>query len=151
MNAFRNSHFSKVSTSADFFKEMSLLLRPDNVLFSTRFYTHIMYKKSNLFVYTFDAICQFFPNNSVRVYPIKLNIGMFYHMSNTFGNPVFKIFADVPLMHLHTFDAIFSQWPETEMFYARFPGKQILFRQYQFYLFYYMSSHPEVLFKNYLL
>ena len=36
-------------------------------------------------------------SNSVRVYPIKLKIGMLYQMNNTFRNTVFSIFVDVPL------------------------------------------------------
>ena len=36
-------------------------------------------------------------NNSVRVCPMKLKIGMLDHMSNTFWNSVFWISVDVPL------------------------------------------------------
>ena len=32
------------------------------------------------------------------VYPIKLKIGMLYHMNNTFRNTVFYIYVDVPLI-----------------------------------------------------
>ena len=38
-----------------------------------------------------------FLNNSVRVYPIKLKIGMLDHMNNTFENTVIQISVDVPL------------------------------------------------------
>ena len=34
-----------------------------------------------------------FLNNSVRVYSIKLNIGILYHTNNTFGNTVFKVWS----------------------------------------------------------
>ena len=38
-------------------------------------------------------------NNSVRVYLIKLKIGMLYHRNNTFRNTVFQISANVPLTY----------------------------------------------------
>ena len=58
-------------------------LRPNNFFFSTPL-TDIV-----SFVYIFVVICQFFPNNSVRVYPIKLKIDMLYYMKNTFWDTVF--------------------------------------------------------------
>ena len=39
-----------------------------------------------------------FLNNSVRVYPTKLKIGMLDHMNNTFRNTVFQISVDVSLI-----------------------------------------------------
>ena len=42
-----------------------------------------MYKKSNSFVYKFVANFRFL-NNSVRILPIKLKIGMLDHTNNTF-------------------------------------------------------------------
>ena len=38
-----------------------------------------------------------FQNNSARVYPIKLELGMLDHKNNTFWNTVFQISVDVPL------------------------------------------------------
>ena len=38
-----------------------------------------------------------FLNNSVRVCPIKLKLGMLDHMSNASQNTIFKISVDVPL------------------------------------------------------
>ena len=38
-----------------------------------------------------------FLDNSVKVYLVKLKIGMLYHTNNTFRNTVFKISVDVPL------------------------------------------------------
>ena len=37
-----------------------------------------------------------FSKNSVRVYPVKLKIGILYHMNNNFRNTVFKISVNVP-------------------------------------------------------
>ena len=48
-----------------------------------------MYEKSKSFVYKFVVNYQVFYNNSVRVYPIKLKIGILYHVNNTFQNTVF--------------------------------------------------------------
>ena len=59
----------------------------------------MIYKKSNSIVYKFVVNCQVFLNNSVKVYPMKLNIGMLDHMSNTFQNTFFKISVDVPLKY----------------------------------------------------
>ena len=50
-----------------------------------------MYEKSNSLVYVFAVNCQFFPNNSVRVCPVKLKIDMLHHMNNTFWNTVVEI------------------------------------------------------------
>ena len=56
----------------------------------------LMYKKSNSCVYIVVVIYQLYPNNSVRVCPIKLKIDMLYHIDsyrmlhhNTFRNSVF--------------------------------------------------------------
>ena len=49
--------------------------------------TCLMYKKPDLFVYKFAITVRFL--NSVRVYPVKVNIDMFYHKNNTFRNTVF--------------------------------------------------------------
>ena len=38
-----------------------------------------------------------FLNNFVKVYPIKLKLGMLDHMNNTFRDTVFSISVDVPL------------------------------------------------------
>ena len=38
-------------------------------------------------------------NNYVRVYLIKLKIGMLYHRNNTFRNMVFQIYVNVPLTY----------------------------------------------------
>ena len=43
-----------------------------------------------------------FLNNSVRVYPIKLKLGMLDHKNNTFRNTVFEISVDVPLIFTQT-------------------------------------------------
>ena len=40
-------------------------------------------------VFKFVASLSDFLYNSVRVYPIKLKIGMLYYMNNTFQNTVF--------------------------------------------------------------
>ena len=37
-----------------------------------------------------------FPINSVRICPIKLKVGVLYHMNNTFQNTAFQIPVDVP-------------------------------------------------------
>ena len=52
--------------------------------------SRLMYKKSNSFVYIFAVSCQFFPNNSGRVCPIKLKIGMLYHISNVIRLTFFR-------------------------------------------------------------
>ena len=39
-----------------------------------------------------------FLNNSVRMYPIKLKIGMHDYKSNTFQNTIFQISLDMPLV-----------------------------------------------------
>ena len=44
----------------------------------------LMYAKLKWFVFVFIVNCQFFPNNSVRVCPIKLKIDMLHHMNNAF-------------------------------------------------------------------
>ena len=46
--------------------------------------------------------------NSVRMYPVKLKLGMLDNMNNTFRNTVFEISVDVPLtykttMHINAF------------------------------------------------
>ena len=46
--------------------------------------------------------------NSVRMYPVKLKLGMLDNMNNTFQNTVFEISVDVPLtykttMHINAF------------------------------------------------
>ena len=48
-----------------------------------------MRKNLNPFVYMFIVKFLVFPNNSMRVYPIKLKIGMLYQINDTFGNAVF--------------------------------------------------------------
>ena len=50
---------------------------------------HLMYKKLNSFVYIFVVSCWFFQNNSSRICPVKLKIGMFYHMNNVIRLTVF--------------------------------------------------------------
>ena len=71
----------------------------DLIIFSSRHRLEtrrLMYKKSNSCVYIVVVICQLYPNNSVRVCPIKLKIDMLYHIDsyhmlyhNTFRNFVF--------------------------------------------------------------
>ena len=61
----------------------TLLWRTNNFFFSTH---RLMYKLVCLW------ICRHlssFPNNSIRVYPVKLKIGILDHMNNTFRNTVF--------------------------------------------------------------
>ena len=68
----------------------------NNSFFSARFREiHLLInKKLNSFVYKFVG----FLNNSIRVYTIKLKIGLLYHMNNTFQNTNFQICIHVPLM-----------------------------------------------------
>ena len=49
----------------------------------------LMYKKSDKVVFKLLSIVSFL-NTSVRVYSLKLEIGMLYHMSNAFQNTVFR-------------------------------------------------------------
>ena len=57
------------------------------IKFSSR---HIVWcrKSRTRFVHKFVVNCHFL-NNSIRVYPIKLKIGMIDHMNNTFRKTVF--------------------------------------------------------------
>ena len=48
-----------------------------------------MHKKSNTFVYKFFVKLSAFLNNSVRVYPVMLKIGILYYTNNTLRNTVF--------------------------------------------------------------
>ena len=59
--------------------------------------THRMMRKSRtrLFIYFLSIIS--FPNNSGRVCPLKLKIGMPYHMNNTFQNIVFLVICQCAL------------------------------------------------------
>ena len=59
-----------------------------------------MYKNSNSFVYILVINFLFFPNNSIRMCPIKLKIDMLHHMTKTFRNTVFLISVNVPLRWL---------------------------------------------------
>ena len=51
-----------------------------------------------------------FLNNSVRVYPIKLKLGMLDHMNNTFRNTAFQISVDVPLKSLYRERSYCEMW-----------------------------------------
>ena len=82
-------------------KEMPLLLRCNIFLFSTRF-RGLMHKKPNSFVYIFVTNFQFFHNNSARVCPIKLKIGVLYYKNDAFPNTDFYLSADVPLKEKFT-------------------------------------------------
>ena len=74
----------------------------NNSFFSARFREiHLLInKKLNSFVYKFVG----FLNNSIRVYTIKLKIGLLYHMNNTFQNTNFQICIHVPLMETVSFN-----------------------------------------------
>ena len=74
----------------------------NNSIFSARFREiHLLInKKLNSFVYKFVG----FLNNSIRVYTIKLKIGLLYHMNNTFQNTNFQICIHVPLMETVSFN-----------------------------------------------
>ena len=92
-NTFFTEHLRWLLLHFIFFKKKSLnsyfatmLWRTNNLFFST---LGLMYKKPNSFAYKFVASCQVFLNNSVRVYPIKLKLGMLDHMNNTFRDTVF--------------------------------------------------------------
>ena len=84
MNTYRRG--LKLKTSEHFF------------LLNTAYILRLMYKKSNSFVYIFVVNCQFFPNNTVTVCPIKLKIDMLHHLSDALRNTVFSISAIVPLI-----------------------------------------------------
>ena len=60
------------------------------IIFSSQHVLDVVWciKCQNLFVYKCRHLSGFL-NNSVRVYPTKLKIGMLYHMSNSFRNTVF--------------------------------------------------------------
>ena len=60
------------------YKETFLLLRPNNLFFLTSYFRdtdHLMYICCHLSV---------FPNDPVRICPVKLKIVMLYHMNNLF-------------------------------------------------------------------
>ena len=66
-------------------KETSLLLRPNNYFFLTRYFedTYSMVdKKLNLFIYLSPIAIS--PNNSVKICPRKQKTDMLYQMDNTF-------------------------------------------------------------------
>ena len=56
-----------------------------------------MYEKSNSFVYIFVLSCRFFPNNSGTIGPMKLKIGMLYHINNVTRLTDFEISVAAPL------------------------------------------------------
>ena len=71
----------------------------------------LIYKKAEL---VGSQICRQFPgflNNFIKVYTIRLEIGMLYHMNNTFENTIFQIYGNVPLMGTVSFNGSrFFQW-----------------------------------------
>ena len=54
-----------------------------------------MYKKSNLFAYIFVVNCQFFPNNSVSLCPLKLKIDMLHQEAVFRRCSVNKVFLEI--------------------------------------------------------
>ena len=53
-----------------------------------------------------------FPNNSARIYPVKLNICMLYHKNNAFRNTVFYISIAVLFSNIHlSSKRCFNYWP----------------------------------------
>ena len=75
------------------FKEMSLLLGPNNSFFSTRFRDTLFdVKKAELVFSYIRSQMSVFLNNSIGVYPVKLKIGIDYHMYNSFQNTLLDIY-----------------------------------------------------------
>ena len=78
------------------YKEMSLLLRPNYYFFLASHFGEkycISCIKGQIRLYTHKFIVrrQFFSNNSFRIYPVKLKIGVLCQINNIFQNTVFKI------------------------------------------------------------
>ena len=73
-----------------FYRE-PLLLGPNNFFPLTRYFCdtyHLMHNKMKSFVYIFVTNCQF-SQITLPEYTQKAEIGMLYHINNTFRNTVF--------------------------------------------------------------
>ena len=71
-------------------REMSQLIF---FLIKTLFLRHTSFDEYKSGIPLYIYICcllSVFPSNSVRICPIKLKIGILYHMNNTFQNTTFK-------------------------------------------------------------
>ena len=86
VESFKSSRTSYGSERVN--KEMSLLLRPNFLTSQHILDKHRLMLNSSLYIYL-SSFATFFPNASVRLCPIKLEIGMLYHINNIFGSTVF--------------------------------------------------------------
>ena len=68
------------------YKGMSLLLRPNKFFLLIRYFADASFDKKNakLFLFIYLLLWLVFPNNPIGICPIRLKIGMFYHINNSF-------------------------------------------------------------------
>ena len=90
------SFFKKVLFNESYLTAISQPCYDVLIIFSSRHIVWCIKSRTRLFI-NLPSIVGFL-NNSARVYPIKLKIGMLDHMNNTFRNTVFQISVDVPLI-----------------------------------------------------
>ena len=68
------------------YKETSLILRCNNFSFLLLYFGDTSFDVQKVEIVCFYICCllSVFPNNSGRIWPIELKIGMLHHMNNTF-------------------------------------------------------------------